>query len=352
MTKNLLLSSTALVSAIAMATPALADIEVTLSGQVEVGSIFEDTDASTNQTNGDSDRGYYFFLDTETRIQAQGAADNGINYSGKVEIDTDGNNNGGGSIDVQTDEAVLAFWGGFGRIELGRDDGAEDVMYVGGENFQAGTGGIDGDTTNLSGFANINDSGDAAKITYFTPRVGGFQLGASFTPDEDDDETGTDNDAGEENSIGVGANFVTSTGGADITISGVAIFADAEGNAEAGAAGDDKKDYAVGVGLEFAGLGIGAGYIIRDDADEAEGFNLGISYGFGPLNVRAGYSYEDDDDVGGGEDRDGHLIVGSADYGVFPGVTLKGDVSHNTDDRDTADQDDTTAAVVTVQLDY
>ena len=336
MTKKLLLGSTALVGAIAMATPALADIEVTLSGQVEFGAKLDDTDG----TSADEDRGYFFFMDSETKIEAEGAADNGVNYSGKVELEVDADGQGD-SANTNADEVVLALWGGFGRIEFGREDGAEDIMYVGGEDFQAGTGGIDGDTTNLD-LANINDSGDAAKITYYTPRVGGFQLGASFTPDEDDNEDGIDNDGGaDENSIGVGANFETSAGGADITVSGVAIFADAEGS------GDDKKDYAVGVGLEFAGLGIGAGYIVRDDDDEADGFNVGVKYGFGPLNVSAGLAQEDDDDT----NRDGIVYVASADYGLFPGVKLKGDVSHNDEDID-AGLDSTTTGVVTIQVDY
>ena len=57
-------------------------------------------------------------------------------------------------------------------------------MFVGGEDAQAGTGGIDGDTTNLD--HPVPDTGDDAKATYFTPRIAGFQLGASFTPDYED----------------------------------------------------------------------------------------------------------------------------------------------------------------------
>jgi len=348
MTKKLLLSSTAIIGAVALATPALADIEVTLSGQVEFGtSVFNsDTVDLSDDDQNLSNRGYTFFMDSETKIQAEGAADNGVNYSAKVELETDADS--GGSEAFNADEAVLAFWGSFGRVELGRDDGAEDVMYVGGEDFQAGTGGIDGDAANLD-LANINDSGDSTKVTYFTPRVGGFQLGASYTPDEDDEETGQSEGGGaEENSVGVGANFEAALGGADVTFSGVAIFADDEDD------GDDKEDYAVGVGAEFAGLGIGAGYIFREDDDEADGFNIGAKYGFGPLNASIGWAYEDDDDSG----RDGSVVAVSADYGLYPGVTLKGDVAWNSDDADSDDDNDdgdfeeTVAGILTIQIDY
>ncbi len=347
MTKNLLLGSTALVGAIAMAAPALADIEVTLSGQVEFGAKAGDTDTNADGSN----RGYFFFMDSETKIQAEGAADNGINYSAKVELETDAD-----IQELNADETVLAFWGGFGRVELGRDDGAEDVMYVGGEDFQAGTGGIDGDSTNLD-LANINDSNDAAKITYFTPRVGGFQAGVSFTPDEDDEEAGANN-GGFEKSVGLGLNYEVSAGGADVTLSGVYITADNETNG-----GEDKEDYAIGVGVEFAGLGIGAGYVIRDDGGanvEGDGFNLGVKYGFGPANVSVGYSYDTVDDfdgtIAGDQDEEVGVLAFAADYKLFPGVKVKGDIAFNDNDIDTNDGnnnfDKTTAGVVTIQVDY
>ena len=55
-------------------------------------------------------------------------------------------------------------------------------MGIGAADAQAGTGGIDGDTQNLVQFE-TPDTGDDAKVTYFTPRIIGFQLGASFVPD-------------------------------------------------------------------------------------------------------------------------------------------------------------------------
>jgi predicted porin len=212
-------------------------------------------------------------------------------------------------------------------------------MFIGGEDFQAGTGGIDGDGENL----NINlvtDSGDAAKITYFTPRVGGFQLGASFTPDTGDAENDSDDDGDIEEHWELGANFTTSAGGADVTLTAVASIGDAE------VGDDDLEDYGIGGGVEFGGLGIGAGYAFKQDLNEGEAFTIGAKYGFGPANVSAGYSYDDPD---GGE-KSGVLAF-SGDYGLFPGVTLKGDLSFNDDDQG-AGGDSTTAGVVTVQLDY
>jgi len=333
MSKKLLLSSTALVGAIALATPASADIEVTLSGQVEFQ--FQVADEETI----DDGRGYFFDLDNETKIEAEGATDNGINYSGKVEIGLDGTDGDDETL-VDVDEVGLAFWGGFGRIELGRDDGAADNMFVGGEDFQAGTGGIDGDAQNLE-LPGVDDTGDAAKITYFTPRIAGLQLGASFTPDEGDAGDDSDDDGDIEEHVDFGVNYTGSAAGADVTLTFVGSIGDNEDGDE-----DDLEDYGFGGGVEFAGFGIGAGYILREEANEGDGFTAGVSYGFGPASTSFGFSYDDPDD---GDSSS--VFVVAADYGLFPGVTLAGDLSFNNDDND-AESDSTTAGVITLQLDY
>jgi hypothetical protein len=238
---------------------------------------------------------------------------------------------------------VLAFWGGFGRVELGREDGAQDVMNIGGEDFQAGTGGIDGDLVNLATTTNgVIGSGDAAKATYFTPRVAGFQAGISFTPDTGDTEDGSDDDVGDiENHFGAGVNWTAGLGGADVTATAVASMGDGEGG------GEDLESYAVGLGAEFGGFGVGAGYVLQEELNEGTIINLGAKYGLGPANVSVGYTLDDRDDI----DITSNIFTVSADVGLMPGVTLKGDLGHNDEDAG-AGGDSTTAGVVTIQLDY
>src|SRR5690606_41700938 len=76
----------------------------------------------------------------------------------------------GNTTNAFVDEIGLFFAGNFGRFELGKEDGAEDVMGIGGEDAQAGTGGIDGDTTNLEPFVEGPDTSDSTTISHFTPR--------------------------------------------------------------------------------------------------------------------------------------------------------------------------------------
>ena len=350
---RLLLGSTALVSAgilFANATPAQADIEVTLGGYTEFGA--EGATDDTLQAQGD--RGYTFFMDNEVHIQATGTSDTGLTYGSYVEVEIgsgeasglqSGNDNAGEAF---VDEVNLFFSGGFGRIELGRQDGAEDVMLAGGEDAQSGTGGVDGDTNNLSSVIDLNLS-DNEKATYFTPRIGGLQLGASFTPEVTDDggRDGAGFDGGHANIASGGVNWVGAFGGVDLTLSAVGVYGEAEGDDV-----DDRTDYAVGALIGAGGLSFGATWGQKTDFNEADWAHLGLKYAFGNASASLGYSYADVD----GFDDTQHVFLVSGDVGLAPGLKLKGDVSYNTEDPgadDGADgQDDTIAGVISVQLDY
>jgi hypothetical protein len=340
------MGSSALVSAGLLfggAAPAKAEIEVVLGGYTEFGG-----KAATDETlQGDPDRGYTFFMDNEVHIEATGVTDGGLTYGSYAEIElASGDDN---DENVFVDEVNLFFSSGFGRIELGRQDGAEDVMLAGGEDAQAGTGGVDGDTANLSSIIDLNLS-DTTKATYFTPRVGGFQLGASYTPDTGDDggRDGVGFDQQHYNVVSGGANWVGAFGGVDLTLSAVGVYGDSEDDAN-----DERLDYAVGGLLGVGGLSFGATWGQRTDFAEADWAHLGLKYGFGAANASIGYTYGDVDAF----NDEQHVFVVSGDVGLAPGLTLKGDVSYNTDDPGNddsagADQDDTIAGVVSIQMDY
>lgn len=353
MQHKLLLGSTALVSAgLLMSGVAQAQemdvggIEVVLGGYTEFGvqGATEDTNL-----NLESDRNYNFFMDNEVFINALGVTEGGIEYGSELELEVGSGRgnalNDEGNTDATVDEVGLFFSGGFGRIELGREDGAEDVMSIGGEDAQSGTGGIDGDTTNLTTFE-ITDTGDSAKATYFTPRIAGFQLGASWIPDNGDG-LDDDTDGEQENIVGAGANWTGALGPMDLTVAGVGILGENEGE------GDDLESAEVGALFGFGGLSFGVKAGRENDLNEGEFLNAGIEFGFGAANVSVGYVFFNPDGA-----EEAHLGAISGDVGLMPGVTLKGDVTYNTedpfaDDDDLGqDTDDTIAGVLTVQLDY
>jgi outer membrane protein OmpU len=359
MQHKLLLGSTALVSAGllmsggAQAQEADGGIEVVLGGYTEFG--IQGATEDTNVDGGD-DRHYNFFMDNEVFINALGVSERGVQYGSEIELEAgSGRGNPAEGDDTFVDEATLFFSGGFGRFEFGREDGAEDVMGIGGEDAQSGTGGIDGDTTNLEPFFEIPDTGDDAKASYFTPRVLGFQLGASWTPDDNDGLL--DEGPGQENIIGAGVNWVGALGPLDLTVAGTGI----KGENEEGD-GDDLEAAEVGALLGFGGFTAGVKYGQLLDLNEAQFINAGLEYGFGAANVSVGAVYLDPD-----EGEENTVVFVSGDVGLLPGVTLKGDVSYATDDpaandddfiANTAagspreDTDESVAGVLTVQLDY
>jgi hypothetical protein len=347
------LGSTALVSAgILLAGSAQAQedggIEVVLGGYTEFG-----IQGATEDTNvdGADDRHYNFFMDNEVFINALGVSEGGIQYGSEIELEAGSGR--GNTEDAFVDEVTLFFSGVFGRVELGKEDGAEDVMGIGGEDAQSGTGGIDGDTTNLEPIFEVPDTADDTKVSYFTPRVAGFQLGASWTPDDNDGLTDEGVGIEQENIIGAGANWVGALGPLDLTVAGTGI----KGENEEGD-GDDLEAWEAGALLGFGGFTAGAKFGQLLDLSEGNFLNAGLEYGFGAANVSVGYTLFDPD-----EGDENNVFFVSGDVGLLPGVTLKGDVSYATDDPAADDDefdplggrentDDTIAGVLTVQLDY
>ncbi len=352
MNHRLLLGSTALVGAgilFAGTAQAQAPIKVIFGGYTEVG-----VRAATDETNNPApDQGYNGFMDTELHITAQGTTDSGVIYGSYIELDVYSDENNGSSS-TNADEANLFFSGNFGRIELGRQDGAEDTMFVGAAVAQAGTGGLDGDTTNLASVYHVS-YGDSAKATYFSPRVGGFQLGASVTPDQSDNG-GRDDNENFTNAVTAGANWVGAFSGVDLSFAAVAGYIKNPGEVTDpqtnSLSNNDEKDWSVGGLLGAGGLSFGVTFGQNTDFNQGTFTDLGLKYGFGGANVSVGYVNWNPD-----HGKTQNVYVASADVGLMPGVTLKGDVSYNTEDPGKNDSrglnpGDTWAGIMSVQLDY
>ena len=260
------------------------------------------------------------------------------------------------------DEMNLYFSSGFGRLELGRQDGVVDTMVLDATIIAAGTGGVDGDTDNLLTAGNIADVGDATKITYYTPRIAGFQLGGSFTPDSGDgvDASLTGDDNGDPTD-GVGDLETVAQGGVnwEVELGGLetGLFAVGTWGSEE-VTDDDVRAWAGGGLIGFGWLDFAAsyGHSDFDNGNEIDFALVGARFGFGP--ARVGFHYEHDwvdgDPFGVGEEiDDNNTYVVSADVGLMPGVVLKSDVSYSDSDPGALDPgDETWAGVVAVQLNY
>ncbi len=342
-------------------------LEVVLGGMTLSG-----VQAGTNNTitGEENDQGYVFYMDNELSIQVNGATENRILYGSTIILEVGTGGLDGDPPETAIDEAALFFSSPFGRLELGRRDGAEELMYVGAEEAQAGTGGMDGDIPNVN-FFEFEKTDIAAKVTYFTPRVAGFQLGASFTPnygeDGGEDQFEDENPQGE-NGVSPGINWVGALGPLDLTLSAVGLFGQCESNCEnieddGEGFQEEQKSWAIGGLLSFGEFTVGAGYNRQDDfAPETQDndiVNFGLLYGFEEADISIGYTFNQ---FGDEAFNDSHLFILSGNITLLPGVELLADVAYNTNDIEaccrTVDdepenrQSSTWGGVLSVQLEY
>lgn len=332
--KRILLGTSALAGVALFASTASAQVTVRLGGFVnfEAGFLSDDIFDSLDEiVSGDDETndGFDFRNDTEVHIRADGKADNGLLYGTKIEIDSSGTS-------LNYDEANLYVAGGWGRLELGDEDGASDTLTV----FApvVGIGQVDGDFADFGApdvLIKPVDSSDSTKATYYTPRFAGFQAGISYAPQIDDGGdsvvlTGLDDaSAGGgpyEDVVEIGASYTTDISGFSVALGGGWTFGSAKDATVGGVPveGDDLNSWGGGAQVGFGGFTVGGGYIQADlTGDDADGYNVGASYENGPWGVAVQYS---DYDTGGLASADTSLISGGATYTLAPGLSVSADL--------------------------
>ena len=324
--KNVLMASSAIVGAAAlMASPAAAQ-ELELSG-------FQQFMASGGDSDFDSsDRGFAFSTNTEVHVNGSIMADNGITFGFRVEFEADS----GATNNV--DENSIWASGGFGKLEFGNNDGAEDTFMVNGSNSGVDYGGVGNPTSNFlsSAYTGLTrtsvdliggvDTSDATKITYTTPNFNGFSAGLSYTPDTADGGDGNAfhgaDASGVHDNIGIGLGYEGEFNGVGLELGLVGAFGEADGPVD----GDEAYGIGGGLAVSFSGFTIAAGAVYDDvDGNGGQGWAaLGIGYATGPWNfsINGIYTNQDYDDAGVNGEVD--LLGGSANvgYNLAPGVSV------------------------------
>jgi len=178
--RKILLSSTSLIAAATIASYATADVSV--SGNFD----WKYANVASNQADND---GTKMAQDHEVVISFSNKTDTGLTVSGRYDMDADA-----GSVD----ESSITVSGGFGSITMGANDGVSDAFGVTEQDlindeshlgqfspmaFADGTTGSGATTTHgiMTNAGEVSVSGDANKIAYFTPAMGGFKAGYSLT---------------------------------------------------------------------------------------------------------------------------------------------------------------------------
>ena len=338
--KSFLLSTSALATAVVIGTAAQAGsvgskdaMSVSLGGELRFYAGVADQDVSAGRG-----RGYSLNVDeAEVFVEASNTADNGILYGVSFEL------NAGAADNTAADEAYAFIdsevWG---RLELGDNDHATDRMYVESDDALVGRLGPDGDAADYFNFGGAigatgnSVTGDATKAIYFTPRFGGFQAGASLTPDTGiASGTGglldTDNDGDFENVVGLGANWAGKYDEVGIVLSLTGEFGDSE--TATGAEDGDVETISVGGKIDFAGFALGAGYVdfaeqgltaaqTNAGADAGAYWTVGGSYTTGPWGVSVAWFDSSRSNAGAISDTEVNMLSFDAAYDVAPGWQL------------------------------
>ena len=169
--RKLLLGTTAIAAAATLsANAALADVSV--SGGYEFIYSSQDSGIASSGSSFDS-----FASDSDVKISFTNKTDSGLTIGMHMAMQSAG-----------YDETSMTISGGFGKIQLGDDDGAgdqltrtaHDILGPGALNDHGGDVKV-GSTTLADDNADLmNDIDDVANITYIMPSMGGLTIGASY----------------------------------------------------------------------------------------------------------------------------------------------------------------------------
>ena len=327
--KRALLGTTAIVGIGLLAPmPAVAqeaqEPELSISGYARVEAWWIDQDVTTG-----AGRGFHMETDdAEIRFDGRAVAENGLQYRAHLELDMDAN--------VATDEIWLRFQGPWGQLELGDQDGAEDVMLHDGTVALTAQGGYDGGAGSAFSFLGVRaaspdlagDTGDATKISFFTPRLNSIQLGFSITPDTGhnlSDALRDGNAGNQEVSVGFGVNFVQSINDVSVNLGAVGVTATSEVTGR-----EDDGAWAAGANFGTEGFTIGASYgdsgksrrPANDGSDSGQYWEIAGGYSTGPASFHIGFFHGDADNAVGLADDETDFFTIGANYSLAPGLRV------------------------------
>jgi predicted porin len=329
--KKQLLTSTALVAAGVMAVSGSALAQgpkLTVGGEMRqifgVGSNSDAYEAAELAAGRNGRVGFDQHSDAEIHFNGSVTLDNGIKIATRVELEgnstqdktagkesniTNGAPNTTGDGDF-IDENWMRISGSFGEIRLGSGDAAGMAMttgYLGTWSTGVGlnhafdvTDWVTQPTTvSASTVARVDSNSDAEHISYFTPRISGFQFGASYVPstEEDVNNQRANKTAGDTDGISVGVNYVGNYNGA-----GIGIAAGYGTSNESNADRSDPEVWGIGGRVDFQGFRVAMSYVDKKAQNNAAGvtaaggqgqetFEMGIRYSFGPNAVS--FTYQD-----------------------------------------------------------
>ena len=281
--------------------------------------------------------------------------DNGLKFGLNIQLEARS------SRDVDIDESYIFVKGSFGEVLLGDHNSAgyrmgfsapSSTLFGNNDtgNFEPEIYDDLGEYTRVSGFVSdgttfatlggelerntlgttyIENDGidDATRISYFSPRFSGFQLGVSYARDGRDGSNEQVNcDTSACDFFDIGANYVQDYGDFDVALSARWGTASAPfGSAE------DPEVFGFGLNLGFAGVTIGGSFAEQNGtpASDGESYDAGVAYETGPWDLSATYFNGENVDnenafaaVGVDPNEEFEALIFGANYNLTQGVTV------------------------------
>ena len=225
------------------------------------------------------------WTDAEIYFNGRGTTENGLKIHAHVQLEAAQHH----STSDPIDEYFLSVAGSFGKIIIGGTGGAPVKMLTGlsgswatgvGEtlsfdvNDRIPNAGVSPDGIRGHGHYAMQhsrlDTGDAQKVTYISPKFGGFQLGVTYSPNRDngDDNTRNNTAAGPHNGLEGAVSYSGKFGDVGFGVgAGMTTYQGADGMAD-----DDRSDWLVAARLDFGGLRVAAAHKqVTDEDDRRQG---------------------------------------------------------------------------------
>ena len=235
-------------------------------GSVTSGSINTEADTSAIDVRGN----------TEIHFNGRAQLDNGMKIAARVALEGQSHTSAGKPTPAngndQIDESWVSVSGSFGRIVIGSDENAAVQMLIGytgawatnvGQNLHFNSAGHipEADGGHGGRFHVMQDArirehgggGDTEKLTYISPKLGGFQVGLSYIPDDEQDDNRLVDTTMRRHDGFVGAASYSGKFG-DVSFGGGAGYMNMKGREDdAGPNGEDLTSWGVAGRLDFGG---------------------------------------------------------------------------------------------------
>ena len=294
--KKILLSGTALAAATMLAAGgAVAADKKMMKPSISVNGYYEgvvgailDEETTTDTTAIDTR------TDAEIHFNGRGTLENGMKIHARVELEGQNNHSAADAGGDPIDEYFLSVSGAFGRIILGGTGGAPVKMLTGlsgswatgvGETLSFDNAWVPSVAGNFYTLQHSRlDTGDAEKVTYISPKFGGFSVGATYSPNRSNNDSNAriNTDTTAHDGIEAAVSYTGKFGDVGFGVGAGMTSYQGPGNSATDA---NQSDWLVAVRLDFGGgFRVSAAHKqVTNDAEETQGqlTDVGVRFAAG-----------------------------------------------------------------------